>query len=48
MEKGTYRVSDDGKTLTATTEGLGIKGPFKTVAVFARVVPDPYEPGEIG
>jgi hypothetical protein len=39
---GTYRVSDDGKTLTVTAEGMGLKGPFKTVAVFERVVPDPY------
>jgi hypothetical protein len=44
LGRGTYRVSDDGKTLTATTEGLGVKGPFKTVAVFERVVPDPYVP----
>ena len=44
LGKGTYRVSDDGKTLTATTEGMGLKGPFKVVAVFDRVVPDPYLP----
>ena len=44
LSKGTYRVSDDGKTLTVTTEGMGLKGPFKTVAVFERVVPDPYVP----
>jgi hypothetical protein len=44
LSKGTYRVSDDGQTLTVTTEGLGLKGPFKTVAVFERVVPDPYAP----
>ncbi len=44
LGKGTYRVSDDGKTLTVTTEGMGLKGPFKTVAVFDRVVPDPYLP----
>ena len=37
-------MSDDGKTLTATTEGMGLKGPFKMVAVFERVVPDPYLP----
>ena len=39
---GTYRVSEDGKMLTVTTEGMGLKGPFKIVAVFERVVPDPY------
>ena len=44
LGKGTYMVSDDGKTLTVTTEGVGLKGPFKTVAVFERVVPDPYVP----
>lgn len=44
LGKGTYKVSDDGKTLTVTTEGTGLKGPFKTVAVFERVVPDPYAP----
>jgi hypothetical protein len=42
LGKGTYRVSDDGKTLTVTTEGMGFKGPFKVQAVFERVVPDPY------
>ena len=31
-------------TLTVQTEGMGLKGPFKTVAVFERVVPDPYLP----
>jgi hypothetical protein len=41
---GTYKVSEDGKTLTATMEGMGLKGPFKTVAVFQRVEPDPYTP----
>lgn len=44
LGKGTYRVSDDGQTLAVTTEGMGLKGPFKTVAVFERVVPDPYGP----
>jgi len=44
LGRGTYRVSDDGTTLTVTTEGMGLKGPFKTVAVFERVVPDPYVP----
>lgn len=42
LGKGTYKVSDDGKTLTVTTEGIGLKGPFKVQAVFERVVPDPY------
>ena len=44
LGKGTYRVSDDGWTLHVTTEGMGLKGPFKVVAVFERVVPDPYKP----
>jgi len=44
LGKGTYKVSDDGKTLTVTTEGVGLKGPFNVVAVFERVVPDPYLP----
>jgi hypothetical protein len=44
LGKGTYRVSEDGQTLTVTTEGIGLKGPFKTVAVFERVLPDPYPP----
>jgi hypothetical protein len=44
LGKGTYKVSDDGKTLTVTTEGMGLKGPFKVVAVFEKVVPDPYAP----
>jgi hypothetical protein len=44
LGRGTYRVSDDGHTLTVTTEGVGLKGPFKTHAVFERVTPDPYEP----
>ena len=44
LGKGIYRVSDDGKTLTVTTEGMGLKGPFKVLAVFERVVPDPYVP----
>lgn len=44
LGKGTYRVSDDGKTLTVTAEGMGVKGPFKIVALFDRVVPDPYVP----
>jgi hypothetical protein len=42
--QGTYHVSADGKTLTVTTEGMGLKGPFKVSAVFERVVPDPYQP----
>ena len=44
LGKGTYKVSDDGQTLTVTTEGTGLKGPFKVVALFERVVPDPYQP----
>lgn len=44
LGRGTYRVSADGKTLTVTTEGVGLKGPFKVRAVFERVVPDPYLP----
>jgi hypothetical protein len=44
LGRGTYKVSDDGKTLTVMTEGMGLKGPFKTTAVFDRVVPDPYQP----
>ena len=42
LGKGTYKVSNDGKTLTVTTEGIGLKGPFKVAAVFERVDPDPY------
>lgn len=42
LGRGTYRVSEDGQTLTVMTEGVGLKGPFKTVAVFERVIPDPY------
>ena len=41
---GTYRISEDGNTLTVTNQGMGMKGPFKIVAVFDRVVPDPYTP----
>jgi hypothetical protein len=41
---GTFKVSADGKTLTATNEGSGPRGPFKVVIVFERVVPDPYVP----
>ena len=44
LGSGTYRVSEDGKTLTVTNEGMGLKGPFKVTAVFDRVVPDPYVP----
>lgn len=44
LGRGTYTVSEDGQTLTVMTEGMGLKGPFKTVAVFERVVPDPYLP----
>jgi len=41
---GTFQVSADGKTLTATNEGTGLRGPFKVAIVFERVVPDPYVP----
>jgi hypothetical protein len=41
---GRYQISEDGRTLTVTNEGMGAKGPYKTVAVFDRVVPDPYRP----
>ena len=44
LRKGTFSVSEDGKTLTVKTEGIGPDGPFKVSAVFERVVPDPYEP----
>ena len=44
LRKGIFRVSNDGKTLTVTTEGMGPNGPFKVAAVFERVVPDPYVP----
>jgi hypothetical protein len=44
LGRRTYRVSEDGKTLTVTVEGMGSKGPIKTVAVFDRVEPDPYVP----
>ena len=40
LGRGTYRVSEDGKTLTVTTEGMGLKGPFKVLAVFERMVSD--------
>ena len=44
LSAATYKVSADGKTLTATNEGVGLKGPYKVVWVFERVVPDPYVP----
>jgi hypothetical protein len=44
LSAGTYKVSADGKTLTATNEGVGLRGPYKVVWVFERVVPDPYVP----
>jgi len=44
LSAATYKVSADGKTLTATNEGVGLKGPYKNVWVFERVVPDPYLP----
>jgi len=39
---GRYEVSADGKTLTVTNKGSGLKGPFEVVMVLERVVPDPY------
>jgi hypothetical protein len=44
LSAGTYKVSADGKTLIATNQGVGPKGPYKSVWVFERVVPDPYVP----
>jgi hypothetical protein len=44
LSAGTFKVSADGKTLTATNEGVGLKGPYKNVWVFKRVVSDPYVP----
>lgn len=44
LGRGTYQVSPDGRTMTVTTEGMGVKGPFRVEAVFERVVPDPYAP----
>ncbi|HKA21633.1 MAG TPA: hypothetical protein VKN18_25375 [Blastocatellia bacterium] len=44
LGRGIYKVAEDGQTMTVTTEGMGLKGPFKVVAVFERVVPDPYKP----
>jgi hypothetical protein len=41
---GTYKISEDGNTLTVTSEGMGMKGPFKIVAVFERVILDTYTP----
>jgi hypothetical protein len=35
--KGTYAVSADGKTLSATASGMGVNGPFETRAVFDRL-----------
>jgi hypothetical protein len=34
--QGTYTVSADGQTLSATASGMGVNGPFKTRAVFDR------------
>lgn len=42
LSAGTFNVSADGKTLTATNEGIGPRGPFKVVIVFERVASDPY------
>jgi hypothetical protein len=38
LNAASYKVSADGKTLTATHEGVGPKGPYKSVWVFERVV----------
>ena len=35
---GRYQVSADGKTLTVTNKGIGVKGPFEVVMVLERVV----------
>jgi len=40
LGRGIYQVSPDGKSMTVTTEGMGVRGPFKVVATFERV-PDP-------
>jgi hypothetical protein len=42
LQAGRYKVSADGKTLTVTNKGSGLKGPFEVVMVLERVVPDPY------
>jgi hypothetical protein len=36
LGKGIYQVSPDGKKLTVTTEGMGLKGPFTVMAVFDK------------
>ena len=41
LSAGRYKVSPDGKTLTVTNKGTGLKGPFEVVMVLERVVPDP-------
>ena len=38
---GRYEVSPDGKTLTVTNKGIGLKGPFEVVMVLERV-PNPH------
>ena len=38
---GRYEVSPDGKTLTVTNKGIGLKGPFEVVMVLERVVSGP-------
>jgi hypothetical protein len=42
LRAGRYKVSADGKTLTVTNKGSGLKGPFEVVMVLERVVPDPF------
>ena len=38
LSAGRYKVSADGKTLTVTNKGTGLKGPFEVVMVLERVV----------
>jgi hypothetical protein len=38
LSAGRYTVSADGKTLTVTNKGTGLKGPFEVVMVMERVV----------
>ena len=38
LTAGRYEVSPDGKTLTVTNKGIGVKGPFEVVMVLERVI----------
>ncbi len=38
LSAATFKVSADRKTLTATNQGVGPKGPYKSVWIFERVV----------